>query len=672
VPHVRPSVRGTKKIGRSPDHCVWAAGRREFPHLLNVRYSWRVSSVSERGNVSRERVAPQIAPRGDSLELRPPPPSTSKRQTLLLFVILSCLFAWETPAGHSQATNTKAAPVASVKASEYGALCNGTNDDTAAIQAAVDAITVVAGGVESNPPYPRSAATVELPQGKCMIHSPIILSNYGSIQGSANGTWLSALEPWTATPIDNAMIEIRQSWNKALYNSQMTSSINRFVRNINFIYAAHVHSITAIKVFNQTGTTNSMPYPADDTNPQHFQIPGVIIEGVAVYSMDTAFDLEDCGECVVQNSQAFYVKNGLIDGANNYSLVVDNSAIQVGSKSYTATPTSTNGIFAASQARWVCVKGTGPSCTGGTVQRTLIASPQGLTVSKTTVEAFDVDANIGNMIGLVLNNSAFDLGAYTSGVPNPTILLGDINWTIITDCFIASSRTDSNIVEIRAATSVPTDASNLDGTWIVDSWIQAYTPAKASGIQFDSGPYARRNVYVERVQFSHLVTGASILSPLTYSVLRDNYGFDMSGQLLYLNAPGTGSFQSTFVDGNTTADSVKVVNVVAGTGLVYGYNQSPAQFLGTQVVQAPGCSFAAGAIGNHCTARITFSSAGGFPMTSSSYKPICTIQDTAVDGNVALGAVTDLTTTSLTVTEIALSTATTGGGTINCSLTQNK
>jgi hypothetical protein len=65
-------------------------------------------------------------------------------------------------------------------------------------------------------------------------------------------------------------------------------------------------------------------------------------------------------------------------------------------------------------------------------------------------------------------------------------------------------------------------------------------------------------------------------------------------------------------------------------------------------------------------------SAGGFPMTSSSYEPICTIQDTAVDGNVALGAVTDLTTTSLTVTEIALSRATTGGGTISCSLTQNK
>src|ERR1700733_1245153 len=186
-----------------------------------------------------------------------------------------------------------------------------------------------------------------------MIPRPLILSNYGSIQGSANGTWLSASEPWAGTPIDNAMIEIRQSWDKALYNSQMTSSINRFVRNINFIYAAHVHSITAIKVYNQTGTTSAMPYPADDTNPQHFQIPGVIIEGVAVYSMDTAFDLEDCGECVVQNSQAFYVKNGLIDGANNYSLVVDNSAIQAGSKSYTATPTNTNGIFAASQARWV-------------------------------------------------------------------------------------------------------------------------------------------------------------------------------------------------------------------------------------------------------------------------------------------------------------------------------
>ncbi len=99
------------------------------------------------------------------------------------------------------------------------------------------------------------------------------------------------------------------------------------------------------------------------------------------------------------------------------------------------------------------------------------------------------------------------------------------------------------------------------------------------------------------MQFSHLVSGASILAPLKYSVLRDNYGFDMSGQLLYFNAAGTGSFQSTLVDGNTTADSVKVVNVVAGTGLVYGYNQSPAQFLGTQVVQAPGCSFPQGPLG---------------------------------------------------------------------------
>jgi hypothetical protein len=179
-------------------------------------------------------------------------------------------------------------------------------------------------------------------------------------------------------------------------------------------------------------------------------------------------------------------------------------------------------------------------------------------------------------------------------------------------------------------------------------------------------------VYVERVQFSHLANGVSVLSPLTYSVLRDNYGFDMSGQLLSFDAPGAGSFESTLVDGNTTADPINVVNVIAGTGLVYGYNQSPSQFLGTQVVQAPGCSFPAGAIGNHCSATITFSSAGGFPMTSSSYKPICTIQGTAVDGNVVLGAVTNLSPTSLTVTEIALSTATTGGGTINCSLTQNK
>ncbi len=585
---------------------------------------------------------------------------------------LLILFAAHVQRAGAQAASPSAMPAASVKASDYGVQCNGIHDDTAAIQTAVDTATIVAGGVEIVPPYPRSGGTIELPQGKCIIHRPIILSNYGSIQGSANGTWLVAAEPWGGTPIDNAMVEIRQSWDKSLYHGQMTSSINRFVRNLNFIYAARVHSITAIKVFNQTGTTNLMPYPAQNTDPQQYQIPGVIIEGVAIYSMDTGIDMEDCGECVIHSSQVFYVKNGLIDGANNYSLVVDDSAIQSGSNSYTSTPANTNGIFAASQARWACVGGTGPACSGGTVKRSLIASPQSLTVSNTTVEAFDVDANIGNSIALELTNSNFDMGAYTSGVPNPTILLGEINWTIISNCFIASSRTDSNIVELRAAGQDPTDAKNLDGTWIVDSWIQSYTAAHAAGIRFDPGSHARRNVYVERVQFSHLESGAAVLTPLTYSVFRDNYGFDMSGQLLNFDAPGEKSFQSTLVEGNTTANAIKVVNVKAGTGLVFGFNQSPSQFLGTQVVQGSGCSFSAGAIGNHCAATLTFSSVGGFPMTSSSYKPICTIQGTAVDGNVVLGAVTSLTPTSLTITEIALSTATTGGGTINCSLTQDR
>ena len=586
---------------------------------------------------------------------------------ILLFLIL---FAGCVPCAYSQTVNVGLA--GSVKASDYGVRCNGTNDDTPGIQAAVNAVTIVAGGVESNPPYPTSTATVELPQGKCVIHSPIILSNYGSLQGSGNGTWLVATEPWTATPLDNAMVEIRQTWDRSLYHDQMTSSINRFVKNLNFVYAGHVHSITAIKVFNQTGTTKSMPYPAELSDPQHYQIPGVIIEGVAIYSMDTAIDLEDCGQCVVQNSQAFYVKDGVVDGANNYSLVVSNSSIAIGSRSYTATPGNTNGIFASSQVRWVCSGGKGPSCSGGTVTKGVIASPQSLTVTNTTVEEFDIDANIGNSLALELNNSNFDMGAFTSGVPNPTILLGEVNWTIISNCFIASSRTDSNPIELLPASHAPTDAKNLDGTWIVDSWIQSYNPSTASGIRFNQGSYARRNVYVERVQFSHLTNGVSVLTPLTYSVFRDNYGFAMTGQLLYFDAPGAGSFQSTLLDGNTTANSVNVVNVKSGTGLVMGYNQSPTQFLGTQFVQAPGCSFAKGAIGNHCSATVTFSAAGGHPMSSNSYKPICTIQGTAVDGNVVLGAVTDLTPTSLTITEIALSPATTGGGTINCSLTQDK
>jgi hypothetical protein len=93
-------------------------------------------------------------------------------------------------------------PSTAIKAAEYGALRNGINDDTAAIQAAVNGLSVVSGGVGLAGPPAMGSGTVELPQGRCEISSPIILMNYGSLIGSANGTWITPKEPWQSSNTD--------------------------------------------------------------------------------------------------------------------------------------------------------------------------------------------------------------------------------------------------------------------------------------------------------------------------------------------------------------------------------------------------------------------------------------------------------------------------------------
>ena len=119
-------------------------------------------------------------------------------------------------------------PSTTIKAAEYGALCNGTNDDTAAIQAAVNGLSVVSGGVGLAGPLPMGSGTVELPQGRCEISAPIILMNYGSLIGSANGTWMTPKEPWKSSNTD--MVEVAEAYDQSSFNHQSVSLINRFVK----------------------------------------------------------------------------------------------------------------------------------------------------------------------------------------------------------------------------------------------------------------------------------------------------------------------------------------------------------------------------------------------------------------------------------------------------------
>jgi hypothetical protein len=551
-----------------------------------------------------------------------------------------------------------------LKAKEYGALCDGKSDDTDAIKKAVSAAVAIAGGA-AIPNPPAVPVTVELPQGLCSVHAPIVLNGFGSIAGSANGTWIRATEPWSGT--DYTIVEVTTA-HTGPPGGEMAAAMNRYVKDINFRYSGGNHAFTGLKVFHQTGTTAAMPYPVN-ADPVLYQQPGIRIEGNSFYTMDTAIDLEDCGECVIENNQIRFVKTGIVDGGNNYSVVVDNNAILQGSTRYTSAKSGTTvGIYSTSETRWICNGGTGPSCRGGRPEQTKIVSPQGLVVSNTIVSTFDIDADLVNIQAGDFHDDGFDYGGAgpQSSVANPTIFLGRLNWFQMHHCFAASNQSHANAIEIAPPIGSPTDSANLDGLWITDNFIQSYQDSStASGIYFQPGTYARRNVYIVDNQFSKLRYGITLKSPVTFSVIRGNYGFAVNGALVQFDRPDPGSFENTVVADNTTPDAIPVLRGPSATGLVAEYNQSVSQLTGGQIGSSKGCTFKASAPGDFCTAVVTLPRA----YADTNYLVACSVQGGS--GRNTIGSAVPLTGQTIKVNEVALSATDSGGGMIVCTATHD-
>lgn len=571
-------------------------------------------------------------------------------------------------------------PQTTIKAADYGALCNGFHDDAAAINAALAAATTLSAGAGGGTNF-MGGAVVELPQGSCTISTTLISRDYGSLVGSPNGTWIFPLEPWLGTTGDLVDITTTYFPSTSNGNHQIRGSMTgRAVKNINFEYNFNVTQHTAIKVFDPTGTSTATPYPAGAQN-LNYQIPGVTIEGNYFFALDTAIDFEDCGECVALNNQIFFVRQGIVDGGNNYGLVIDDNGIQAGSWSFTSPSARTGatiGIHADLETRWNCSNQV-INCAGGTATQNFVVSPQGLNISNNDITGFDDDLYVGHMQGLTVSGGGFDFGGDGSAAqanPSgdfPVIFLGaTLDTTRIHDTYIATAQPNGIDIEIGAPTSPGAgSAETYNDMDIHDNYLYSYQTTQGIGLLMDAGTFAANGRVIAGNTFGNLGYAIEINHPLQYSVIRDNYGFALSGSgaLLNLNSAGATSFLNTIIEGNTTNSSVLSVFDQAGSGYWLGRNFSPTQFTGTQTVQGSGCTITPGAVGNHCNATITFTSAGGVAMTGS-YLATCQLFGTGVSSNATLGSISSFTSTSLTLPEIALDTVNTGGGGITCVLTQ--
>ena len=567
-------------------------------------------------------------------------------------------------------------PPTTLKATDYGALCNSTGDDGPAINNALAALARVVGILQS-PPQPMQAATVMLPQGRCVTSVPIVAMNYGSLQGSGNGTWIAPTSTWSQ-PAGTALVNIAESYTPngtgGPPNGQSDTAAGRFVKDINFEYNGSASQITGIKVYNQTGTATT-PYPSTvDHNAQGFQIPNVTIQNVYFYAMDTGIDLEDCGNCTLYNVNTQAVRQGFVNGGNNYSVEWFGGNILQGTLVYTPATGSTYGVNSFSETRYSCTGGAGAACTGGTIAQDTVVSPQTFQMSGVTVESFTYDAYIPNCLNFIAFANGFDAGGTAA------MYLGPVKLANVFDNFMAVNGPTGDGIQVAGTTSAQgAGLANQDGIWIYDNQVYAYVASSGSGINFLSGggtgTSARRNSQVYGNQLTNWATGINVQSPLTYSLLTGNYGNTISTQMFNFPVTATGSYANTVLrDNMATSGGVAYLPLythTSGSGLVVGYNVAGnttygGQLLGTQKATGSGCSVTS-TPNNSCLATLTI--ANPFLESSVVYS-VQGCQMVGASANVYLGNAVLTNNTQFSVYEVSTGTAA-SGGTITCTVTDD-
>lgn len=502
-------------------------------------------------------------------------------------------------------------PDTTIKAADYGVKCDGTTDDYAAAQAVVDApLRIIApfqAGSQAMIP-----GVVKFPHGRCRMSQPLMLMNYGSIEGDASGTWFSPADNWSA-PAGSAMINIVQSYSfsPSTAAAESLTHVERFVKDIAFEYTGSAFQVEAIKVYNQTGTTSSFPYPSGpSTNPQPYQIPFVSLIGNYVYAMDTAYDLRDCGNCYLENNNAVAVRNGLVNSGNNFSVQVIGGNLLLGQHTYTPVSSgNTSGVLSQSEVRWECTGGSGSACAGGTVAQDLITSPQTFNISNVTVESFDFGGNFQNALDLSLNNNDFDSEDIHAAY------FGALKWMQIYHNEFALSSASSDVIQFAPLTNAQlTGIDNGDGTWFEGNKVFSYFPGNTGfGLNFlpggGSSTNSRRNVYVTNNQFANEAIGVNMQSPLAYSLLTGNYGSGISNELFFFPVATTGSYHDTVLRDNMMADAEPIYVHAGTTGLIVGYNSAGnssigGQLTGSQTATGAGCTTAASSLAS-CMATVT-------------------------------------------------------------------
>lgn len=537
-------------------------------------------------------------------------------------------------------SNTNAA-INTVYAAQYGALCNGSTDDTAAIQAAINAAYSY-----NLPVVTHEQMTVVLPQGSCLIEQPLELGQRGSLVGQGDSTYLVCdWQAWRGTD-DNCL--------EMITNGPIGGGASIGQRRIgNFsiigIGNASVADSTAIYIANNANITDTLHV-----------FENLSFDNLQISDFDTGINAQDFANSQITNVNMHGERVGLNFNGDVVNISVSNTNIFTGTWLHTSNHTLTYGVMVQPNNKY----------TNGTCNVNLYCGPQGVTFYHTFVLSFDTLVYQAQCLACVYQNNTFDQaadGALSQSTLTPTGYALQLGPQAVGDGLFI---TGNNLGTQNPAGPILYSQMTGSGTASVITGNYFFLDAGlslASAIGIDLvGSSAVTQLSINDNKFSNLSYGIVLAQPLTYSTIRGNTG-GANNTLIWLSGAASLVHTATTVDGNTDASNVLVVTEGTASGMRIGWNQSPTQFLGTQTVSAAGCTIASGAVGNQCAEPVILTWPNAFP--DSTYTFTCSVQSpTQPTGIGVMGIVNGAT---ISVNEVAQNASSVGGGQINCTGTHN-
>jgi hypothetical protein len=404
-----------------------------------------------------------------------------------------------------------------VSVMDYGAVCNGSANDTTAIQSALN-----------------TGLTVSLPQGTCRVTAPLVIDsgasthNYGSLKGEgANySAILADYSAWVGT--DYTVLKLSTTSGRSGTYTELNRVFQGFA--IRSGGANAVQGI-AIKIQSSASFTvgNALPYsPAVKTQ----------FRDILINDFDTALSISEAWESVFDSINVQGCRQGIVIAGKSVNDFFTNLKM---SGFTTANTSNSGGTVGFSITKKLYSDGYG--------------IPEGISVSHSLIFGAGPNVALDEGLYLSITDNIID------GTPNNGIFVNNPNSVVIARNYIAVASGNSGV--LMAAPPV-----HLDGIWIVDNHFMGNG---GFGIYNFSGGNTRRGMQIRGNRFTGLVLGMQFGNIPQYSVIKDNFGAQNTGNFITLLGPGG---YGTIVQGNRSADNVAILYCPSSTSVTASDNLS--------------------------------------------------------------------------------------------------